>query len=93
VKFGGYATLNAPYDLRSVGYIANHDPLAAERVAQRIVETVERLATFPASGRPGRKPDTRELVISNTFSYLVVYGVRSGIVYILRVLHTAQRPR
>jgi toxin ParE1/3/4 len=55
-------------------------------------EAVERLATFPASGRPGRKPDTRELVISNT-SYVVVYGVRSGVVHILHVLHSAQQPR
>ena len=73
-------------------YIALRNPLAAEQVARRITEAVERLATFPASGRPGRKPDARELIISDT-SYLVVYGVRSGIVHILRVLHTAQRPR
>jgi toxin ParE1/3/4 len=73
-------------------YIALHSPPAAEQAARRITEAVERLATFPASGQPGRKPNTRELVISDT-SYLVVYGVRSGIVHILRVLHTAQRPR
>ena len=73
-------------------YIALHNPLAAEQVARRIIEAVERLATYPASGRPGRKPDTRELLIGDT-SYLVVYGVRSGIVQILRALHPSQRPR
>ncbi len=86
-------TRPAIFDLIAIRrYIALHNPIAAEQVARRIVEAVERLATFPASGRPGRKPDTRELVISDT-PYLVVYGARSGIVYILRVLHTAQRPR
>jgi toxin ParE1/3/4 len=73
-------------------YIALHNPPAADQIARRITEAVERLATFPASGRPGRKPNTRELAISDT-PYLVVYGVRSGVVHILRILHTAQRPR
>lgn len=73
-------------------YIALHNPPAAGQVAQRIVDAVEHLATFPASGRPGRKPNTHELVISDT-PYMVVYRIRSDVVHILRVLHTAQRPR
>jgi len=38
-------------------------------------------------GRPGRVPETRELVIQ---PYIVAYRVKGGIVQILRVLHSAR---
>jgi toxin ParE1/3/4 len=73
-------------------YIAADAPSAAEEVARGVTQAVERLMLFPASGRPGRKPRTRELVVS-TMPYLVVYDVRADTVRILRVLHTARQPR
>ncbi len=74
-----------------VEWIAVHNPTAAATVGRRILATVEQLAEFPLRGRPGRSPDTSELVISG-LPYLVVYGVDANelrSVAILRVLHGA----
>ena len=40
----------------------------AARITMQIVTTVQQLAVFPMSGRAGRVPGTRELVIANTHS-------------------------
>ncbi len=65
-------------------YIARDDPNAAARIVDRIATSVERLGTHPASGRIGRVPGTRELVVSGT-PYIVPYRVRGETVEILRV--------
>jgi toxin ParE1/3/4 len=78
-------------DLESLrAYIAQERPGSAAVVADRIVRAVEGLTEFPAQGRPGRVPDTRELVVPRT-PYLVAYRVRADTVEILRVLHGARR--
>lgn len=78
-------------DLRSLRfYLAEHNPEAAKKVALAILEGVESLIDFPASGRPGRLPETRELVITGS-RYVVVYRVRDETLQILRVLHSARR--
>lgn len=71
-------------------YIARDDPRAAARMVERIAASVERLAAHPASGRPGRVPGTRELVVGDT-PYLVPYRVRNETVEILRVFHGARK--
>lgn len=71
-------------------YIARDDPEAAARTVGRIVSSIDRLAAYPASGRPGRVPGTRELVVPGT-PYLVPYRVRGDAVEILRVLHAARQ--
>ena len=71
-------------------YIARDDPGAAARIVERIVTSVERLGAHPVSGRPGRVPGTRELVVSGT-PYLVPYRVRGETVEILRVFHGARK--
>ena len=71
-------------------YIADDNPEAAKRVAQRIQESVKQLADQPGIGRAGRIPGTRERVVSGT-SYIVPYRVTGGAIEILRVLHTARR--
>lgn len=84
-------TESALGDLRALRvYIAEHDPKAAGKVALAILGGVERLTDFPASGRPGRLPNTRELVIPGS-RYLVVYRVKDETLEILRVLHSARR--
>jgi toxin ParE1/3/4 len=72
------------------GYIARDDPDAAAQIVERIATSVERLATHPASGRIGRVPGTRELIVTGT-PYIVPYCVRSGTVEILRVFHGARK--
>ena len=71
-------------------HIARDDPDAAVRIVNLIFDRVERLAAFPASGRPGRVPGTRELVVSAT-PFIVAYRVTGQSVEVLRVLHAAQK--
>ena len=71
-------------------YIADRNPAAANATAVRIVDSIDRLAAFPASGRPGHNPGTRVLVVAGT-PYRVSYWVRDEIVEILRVIHGARR--
>jgi toxin ParE1/3/4 len=84
-------TRPALQDLCDAGdYIAVEDPSAAQRMAARVREAVEYLVKQPNLGRPGRLPDTRELVVSGT-PFLVVYRIRGASVQILRVLHHARK--
>lgn len=72
--------------------IAHDDPDAASRVAQVILRAVDLLATAPAMGRAGRKPGTRELVVSGT-PYIMPYRVRGQRIEILRVFHARRQWR
>lgn len=69
-------------------YIAQDNPEAAASETEKVVEAVKRLEDYPASGRPGRVPGTRELVISR---YIVAYRVKEQVIQILRVLHAARK--
>lgn len=71
-------------------FIAEDDPAAARLVVQRVLAAVAMLATQPALGRPGRVPNTRELVVLKT-RYIVPYRVRGDAIEILRVFHTSRR--
>ena len=71
-------------------YKARDNPDAAARIVQRIAASVGRLATHPASGRPGRVPGTRELVVTGN-PYIVPYRVSDETVEILRVFHAARK--
>jgi len=55
-----------------------------------IQEAVARLAEYPAMGRSGRVPGTRELVVVGT-PYIIPYRVRGDRVEILRVFHAARK--
>ena len=62
----------------------------AERIVQQVVSSVQQLAAFPTSGRAGRIPGTRELVIANT-PFIVAYAIEKARIVILAVYHGAQR--
>jgi toxin ParE1/3/4 len=62
----------------------------AARVTTKIVTTIQQLATFPMSGRSGRVPGTRELVISNT-SFVAAYTIAHDRVVILAIYRGAQQ--
>jgi len=70
-------------------HIEADSPRAAVAVDEHIAQAVLRLVEFPESGRPGRIPGTRELVIPRT-PYVVAYALTSDRIRILRVLHGAQ---
>ena len=62
----------------------------ADRIAMQIIASVDRLAAFPMSGRPGRVRGTRELVIAST-PYVVAYEIQKARIYILAIYHGAQQ--
>lgn len=70
-------------------YLEQKVPQTAITMDERIVRQVEQLGDHPESGRIGRVTGTRELVIDRT-PYIVAYGVVSGAVLILRVLHASR---
>ncbi len=81
----------AVLDLKAVrAYVARDNPAAAAEVAQRIREAVRILAAYPAAGRAGRVPHTREVVVSGT-PYILPYRIKANTVEILRVFHAAQK--
>ncbi len=69
-------------------FIAKDNPGAAAKVAQRILDAAERLMDFPAIGRPGKLPNTRELLVPGT-PFFLPYRVRGDAVEILGVIHGA----
>ena len=69
-------------------FIALDNEAAAQMVVQRVLEAVAQLSEQPGLGRPGRVPDTRELVVLKT-RYVVPYRVRGDLVTILRVFHSS----
>lgn len=79
-------------DLQSLhDFVAAENPLAAQKLAMRIVTFVEtHLPDHPHMGRPGRVNGTRELVIADT-AYVVPYRVKLGVIQVLRVYHGARR--
>ena len=70
--------------------IARDNPRAAAEIAAKVLAAVERLLEFPASGRPGRVPNTRELVVPGT-PLVIPYTVTDRGVEIVAVLHGARR--
>ena len=60
-------TTSALRDLHEVReFIRQENPPAAQRIAKRILETVERISANPSLGRPGRLPNTREAIVTRT---------------------------
>lgn len=76
-------------DLRQLrDYISARNPRAASGVVAEIVAAVNRLAELPSMGRPGRMPGSREWVVA---PYVVIYGVSTDIVEVIRVIHGARQ--
>lgn len=75
-----------------IAFIANDNPAAARRVADRIRETGMALGDI-ATGRPGRVAGSYEKSISR-LPYIIVYKMRliagRENVVILRVIHTSR---
>ncbi len=70
-------------------YVANESPQAAIAIDIEIERQISLLATFPDSGRIGRVPETRELIINRT-PYIAAYKSADNTVVVLRILHSAQ---
>lgn len=82
-------TEQAVSDLSEIeNYIALDKPLAAGRAAAHLSSSVEHLAEFPQLGRPGRRPETPELIIA---PYVITYRLRPDRLEILSVWHSRRR--
>ncbi|MGH2507653.1 MAG: type II toxin-antitoxin system RelE/ParE family toxin [Gammaproteobacteria bacterium] len=66
--------------------MAQDNPVAAQRVAQKLWDAARRLSDHPHIGRRGRRSETREWIVSGT-PYLLVYRVRNDCLEILRAWH------
>lgn len=82
-------TQRAQGELEAIrAYVGAMNPLAAQRLALRIVAAADSLAELSARGRPNAQ--MRELVIVRP--YVIRYRVRTEAVTILGVRHGARRP-
>ncbi len=71
-------------------YVASDSPSAAARQMEQVFPAVETLLRLPESGRPSRRPGTRELIVSRT-PFVIPYRVRGEVIEALRVLHGRRR--
>lgn len=77
--------MDAAYD-----YIAAENPMAALNFADDINKAIEQLQRFPGSGKEGRVPSTRELVLTR-YRFIIPYRVVGNALQILRVFSTYQQ--
>jgi addiction module RelE/StbE family toxin len=83
-------THEAASDLeRIAGFLFATMPQHAEGLVRRIYNAPAALLQFPRLGRPGRKPGTRELVLS-PLPYILVYQLDEDTITLARILHGAQ---
>ena len=75
---------------RQLSYVEQRNASASLRLNQAVVQALLRLRSYPESGRPGRIPGTRELVVRRT-RYVIIYRLQGRTLLILRLLHGAQR--
>jgi len=79
-------------NLEILRYIAEDNPLAAERVVDAIEEAGNKLGEF-ATGRPGRVSGTYEKSLAR-YPYIIAYELRQvagrDSVVIVRVIHTSR---
>jgi toxin ParE1/3/4 len=74
----------------AVNYIASDSPGNAQKVAQKIWDSIQLLRQQPGMGRPGRVPGTRELIISD-LPFIVPYAEHKGEIVILRIIHASMK--
>ena len=80
----------ALHDLRDIhDQIMLDSPAAAEREVLKIQEAAEHLNRFRYLGRPGRWPESRELVIEGT--YILAYREQGEDIEILAALRAERR--
>ena len=80
----------AAADLQSISdYLEAHHPRYHGPTMRKLYGAIRELKQWPGLGRPGRVPDTRELLFP-PMPYVVVYRVREQRIEVLRVYHAAQ---
>jgi toxin ParE1/3/4 len=85
-----WSARSADHLLQIEEYIAAEKPLAAQKVVQKILLTVEQLPGFPMIGHTGRRPGTREIIVPR-YPYFIVYRLTATRISILAVMHQARQ--
>ena len=75
--------------LAIIGYIADDNPDAAQKLKDEVEAQVSELALHPQMCRAGRVAGTREMIVRP--NYIVIYVEDAETVSVLRVLHAAQQ--
>ncbi len=77
---------------KQIAFIGKDNPAAAIKQGDLIQSHVNSLVHpfLPASGRDGRVPGTRELVITDT-KFICVFRVKKQTVEVMRILHSSQQ--
>lgn len=73
-----------------VDFIARDSDVYATATAERVLAAVDRLASFPRSGRlvpEAKRPSAREVIVGR---YRVLYRLRRARVEVLAVIHGAR---
>jgi toxin ParE1/3/4 len=84
-------TEEAADDLQRIAdYLLIHAPGRAPELLRVIYDAPSTLLTFPHRGRPGKREGTRELVLT-PLPYIVVYKVLGDVIFVVRILHSAQQ--
>ena len=82
-------TNHAQHDLATIGErIREEDEEGAFDVVRALLQVAGKLPGAPASGEPGRVPDTRELALGGG-AYKMVFQVLEDRITVLRILHLA----
>ena len=71
-------------------YIALDKPKAATDFLAQLEKDVDLLHTLPSLGHPGRVRGTREKLVTNTKSYIIVYRIVGEDIEILSLMHTSR---
>jgi len=72
-------------------YIAQERPTSAEKVAQKIKQTVSMLEDHPQLGKPSLLDGFRELHVAG-LPFVIPYKVIGDKLVIVRVFHNKQKP-
>ncbi len=81
---------SALQDLQAITeFIAESNPVAAQQLVDRLLESADSLAVLPVQYRRGRIAGTHELVSHP--NYILVYRHTVVAIEILNVLHTRQQ--
>jgi addiction module RelE/StbE family toxin len=84
-------TAEAADDLERIAdYLLTYTPTRAPDLIRAVYDAPSDLLTFPNRGRQGKQEGTRELVLS-PLPYIVVYKVFGETIFVVRILHGAQK--
>jgi toxin ParE1/3/4 len=71
-------------------YYGRINPALAKELSIVIKDSITNIFTLPSMGRPGKKMDTRELII-NKYPYIMVYRVKNNVLEIVALIHQSRK--